>query len=367
MTPRQRVAMAVAHEEPDRAPCDDSFWEDTLARFRREGVPQDVSPTDHFEFDIEHMHLDASPRLPEKIIAEDDQTITAASRYGYSARKWKGRGGALHYFDHASTTRQALEVIKRRMVVDVDGQARIGKAFSIEPFENHPTWEAAASQFRKVAATDRYVLLGFYGPFEATWHHHGFEATLMDMMTDADWIADMMKTYANLVCATIERGWASGIRPDGVFLVEDLGTVKATTFSPDLFRSLLKPCHAQIFALAARLGMARFMHSDGRIHALLDDLVDAGVQVLNPIDTGSGMDLMELKRRYGKRLALFGGISGRDMHDAAVCDARINTQLPIAMRGGGYLFHSDHSVPPDVSLERYREILQLVRRQHAAT
>jgi uroporphyrinogen decarboxylase len=361
VTSRERVQMAVAHEAPDHVPSDDSFWTDTKIRFVAEGMPEDVLEADYFGFDLAHIYLDASPRLPERLLSETEDVVTYVSKSGYSCTKWKHKGGALHYFDHVTPTREAWESVKPRLVVDIDGTARISKQPYFDPFVTYPIWADATAEYREAAVTERYVLLNFYGPWEATWRHHGFVETCMDLAQDADWVADMFATYAELVCATISKGWDCGIRPDGICLQEDLGTTQSTIMSPGAFRQFLIPCYDKIFGLARAYGMSRFMHSDGRIHAVLDDLIEAGVQALNPIDTGSGMDLVDLRNRYGRRLTLYGGISGRDMHDVAKSNAEIDAKIPVAASSGGYIFHSDHSVPPTVGLKRYKEILQRVR------
>ena len=361
MTSRERVQAAVAHEEPDQAPCDDSFWEDCIARFHQEGMPQDVAPADYFDFDIGHIALDASPRVPEKLLDETADRITFVSKHGYSAVMWKCKSGALHYFDHVSQTPEGWDLVKKRMTLEIDGTARISAQSYFPPFTAYPTWEGAAHEYREVAATGRYVLMVFYGPFEATWRHHGYVQTLMDVAENPDLVAEMMGTFTDLVCATIRKGLDCGITPDGAYLAEDLGTTKGLIMSPAAFRRLIKPCYERIFTLARESGMARFMHSDGRIHAVLDDLVEVGLQALNPIDTGSGMDLVDLKKRYGKSLTLFGGVSARDMHEVARSNAQIDQKVAVAARGGGYIYHSDHSVPPTVSLARYKAILKRVR------
>ncbi|MFH0965026.1 MAG: uroporphyrinogen decarboxylase family protein [Planctomycetota bacterium] len=363
LTPLDRVRTALAHEEPDHAPCDDAFFVDTRARFLAEGMPADVRETDYFDFDFENLSLDASPRLPERLIEETEEQRTYVSKSGYSAVVWKKKSGALHYFDHATKTKQDWERIKGRLVVDVDGTARISSTGYFAPFMTYPSWEGAADEYRGLRETGRFMLLGFYGPFEATWRHHGYVETCMDLLQEGDWVADMFNSYTDLVCAVLRRGLEAGIRPDGVFLIEDLGTTHGTLFSPEAFREFIKPCYARICDLARAEGLSRFLHSDGGIHAILDDLVEVGIEALNPIDTGSGMDLVDLKRRYGKALTFFGGVSARNMHDVEKSNAEIDRAIPVAAKGGGYIYHSDHSVPPTVSLARYREILARVRKR----
>ncbi|NQT54118.1 hypothetical protein HQ576_18830, partial [bacterium] len=82
---------------------------------------------------------------------------------------------------------------------------------------------------------------------------------------------------------------------------------------------------------------------------------------LNPLEAKAGMDVVELRQRYGRSLAFYGNIDATKMggpRDAV--DAELRRKVPLA-RHGGYILHSDHSVPPDVTLERYRWILTRAR------
>ncbi len=361
MNSRERVAMAVAHEEPDHAPCDDSLWVDTKARFLSEGMPEDVPDADYFGFDIVHVYLDASPRLPERIIGVTDEQETYVSKHGYSCTAWRKKSGALQYFDHVSATSEGWKKVKEGFALDAGGTARISNVSYFTPLVTYPTWEGAAAQYRKAAGTGRYVLLGGYGPLEALWRHHGYVQTMMDFAENQELLIEMANAHTDLTCAVIRRGVEEGITPDGLFLAEDLGTTHAPIMSPEAFRRVLKPCYVKIFDLCRELKLSRFMHSDGRIHEILDDLVEAGLQVFNPVDTASGMDPVDLKRRYGKELALYGGISARDMHDVEKSNAEIDRCVPVVAKGGGFIYHSDHSVPPSVGLVRFQEILRRVR------
>ena len=74
------------------------------------------------------------------------------------------------------------------------------------------------------------------------------------------------------------------------------------------------------------------------------------------------MDLVELKKQYGDKLSFMGGIDVRAMADPdpAVIEQEIRTKVPVAMEGGGFIYHSDHSVPDSVSFDQYRRVIDLV-------
>jgi uroporphyrinogen decarboxylase len=89
--------------------------------------------------------------------------------------------------------------------------------------------------------------------------------------------------------------------------------------------------------------------------------VDAEVQVLNPLEAKAGMDVLELRERYGRRLAFYGNIDAPKLSGPQeIIEAELRRTIPIA-RCGGYILHSDHSCPPDAVLGRDRRILETAR------
>jgi len=98
---------------------------------------------------------------------------------------------------------------------------------------------------------------------------------------------------------------------------------------------------------------------------LFEDLIECGLQVIQPLEAKSGLDVRRLQAQYGERLTFWGNINVINMASGAdeEIEAEIRTKLsPFVAAGGGYIYHSDHSVPPEVSLERYGLVLDLVRR-----
>lgn len=362
-TSRERIRALVSFQEPDRIGKADAFWEDTLARWRQEGFPANANPADVFGFDFDALYMDASLRLPEKLLEETDEYTVRQDKHGFVAKQWKGRAGALGYLDHAVKTRQDWDRLKRRLDVDFGGTSRIHYISYFEPFVAYPSWDEIAERYRRMRQSDRYILLHVYGPFEATWRKHGFEATLMDLAADPAFIADMAHAHVDLILATLDRARSHGIIPDGLFLVEDLGMTTGPLFSPRTYDQVLYPEHRRLGESLDAQGICFFMHSDGDIRALIPRLIEAGVRVLQPLEVKAGLDVRDLKRRYGGDMAFMGNISVRAMSGSVEeLEREVRSKLEVAMRGGGYIYHSDHSVPPTVSLERYRYLMSLLDR-----
>lgn len=361
LTSKERVRKLLVFEEPDRIARADGFWEDTLARWRAEGLPPEVDPSDYFDFDFDWLYLDASLRLPEKLLEETDEYTIREDKHGFIAKQWKGRAGALGYLDHKVKTRRDWERLKPRLAVDFGGASRINTISYFTPFVQWPTWEEMVARFREMRQRQRYILLMVYGPHEATWRKHGFEATLMDYALDPGFLADMSRTHMDLVIATLEKAQTYGIKPDGILMAEDLGINTGLMLSPKAYDQVLFPEHRRLGDYLHAHGIHYFIHSDGDIRRLIPRLIDAGIQVLQPLEAKAGLDVRQLKEQYGKNLAFMGNIDVRKMAaSSAELEEEVRSKLEVAMRGGGYIYHSDHSVPPTVSLQQYRELMRLL-------
>ena len=93
-----------------------------------------------------------------------------------------------------------------------------------------------------------------------------------------------------------------------------------------------------------------------------DDLIDAGVDCFQPLEAKAHMDIRELKPQYGARVSWMGNIDVMVLitNDRARIEAEVVSKLPIAKAGGGYIYHSDHSIAPGVRWESYQFLMELL-------
>ncbi|MBN1589068.1 MAG: hypothetical protein JW888_06105 [Pirellulales bacterium] len=363
MTHRQRIQAALHFERPDRLPCHESFWDGTIEKWREEGMPPGVAPEDYFDFDLCTMSLDASPRFAQEILERRDGMITFRDRFGYTLTKRDGISSSMKFSDHVTVDEAAWARIKPRfsLVTSADEPARIDEASYFAHFDPYPTWDEAAAKYARLRATQRYMLFQFYGPWEATWRHRSMEKLLMDLALNPDWVRDMAQTYARLVIDVLNHCLKLGMKPDGVFLIEDLGSTRSMLFSPTSWKSVLKPACMELGRFLDEHGIHFWMHSCGAVQPVIDELIDCGLDVLNPLQADAGLDVNGLRGRYGHRLAMYGNIDVRKMIDSqSALEAELRRKVPVA-REGGYVFHSDHSVPPQVGFDRYCWMLKTAR------
>jgi len=132
-----------------------------------------------------------------------------------------------------------------------------------------------------------------------------------------------------------------------------------------MYRELLQPGHARLFAFAHSLGCPVIVHSCGYVEPLVPGLIEAGMDCLQAMEVKAGMDLPTLYRRFGDRIAFFGGLDVRTLitNDRRTIDAEMDAKLLPVLRGGGsYIVHSDHSIPPDVEHDTLVYFLERGRR-----
>jgi uroporphyrinogen decarboxylase len=108
--------------------------------------------------------------------------------------------------------------------------------------------------------------------------------------------------------------------------------------------------------------MSVVLHSCGNVKALIPMFIEAGVKCLQPLETKAGMDLFQLKKDYGKHITLMGGIDVRKMAlGGKELEEEVVEKITFAKKGGGYIYHSDHSIPDNVSFPDYERVISLVK------
>ena len=184
----------------------------------------------------------------------------------------------------------------------------------------------------------------------------GWENFYTDLVADAPFAEALMDRYLEIRLAMAERALEEvGDNVDVVMVTsDDLGMTEGPLISPALYRALIKPRQRRTFdAIRARTNAFLYYHTDGAIYSLLPDLVEIGVQVLNPVEVRAvGMeDTAKLKREFGDALTFWGAI---DTHHvlpqgsvAAVRD-EVRRRIGDLGPGGGYVVGPVHNIQPDV-------------------
>ena len=361
MNGRERVRGAIRRQKIDRIPfyCDELFT-DTARRWLRDCLPQTQSAReDLFNYYCTDLFVDSSMRFEEKLIEENEETMTVSDKYGFVATRNKLIPG-IHYNEHPVKNADDWQRYKERLCVDFGQSGRIHEVTYFKPFEKWPAWREAGEIFSRKQKTGRYVVLRAYGPWEITWRLRGFENAMMDMYLNRAMIEDIIESYTIFLMGVIKKGLDTGIHPDAIFLLDDLGGNNGLLFSPVIIKELFYPAYKRLREFLTNHQLDFLLHSCGNIRDIIPMYIEIGIDVLNPLQA-TEMDIVDIKKQYGNKLSFCGNINSRIMHKRKAIVDEMTYKIPAAMDGGGYIFASDHSIPSEVGFEDYMFILQKAR------
>jgi len=120
------------------------------------------------------------------------------------------------------------------------------------------------------------------------------------------------------------------------------------------------PAHKKLFDFSHSHKLPVVLHCDGFVEPLLPLLIEAGINCLQPIEIKAGMDLLRIKKNFGDKIALIGGMDERvlESNDLKAVEKELTSKLPGAMTGSGYVLQVDHSVSNLVEYETYRFFME---------
>lgn len=348
MTTKERFLRMYSHQEADRIPIIDSPWAGTIARWQREGMPVGMDWVEYFDVDrTANIGVDITPRYEKKIIEDTPEYQIYTTAWGVTQKSFKQQDSTPEFLDFKVTTPEAWAEAKKRMTVEDD---RI-------------PWDRLKQNYDKWTAEGRWITAGFWFGFDVThsWMV-GTETLLIAMYEEPEWVTDMFNTYLDSCIALFDKVWDAGYRFDCINWPDDMGYKGRTFFSNDMYRELLKPVHKRAIEWAHKKGIYAHLHSCGNIMSRIDDLVEIGIDALNPLEVKAGMEPLTLKQKYGDKLVLHGGVNAVLWDDKEAIIAEIERVVPALKENGGYIFSSDHSIPNSVSLENFRAIVETVKR-----
>jgi uroporphyrinogen decarboxylase len=195
------------------------------------------------------------------------------------------------------------------------------------------------------------------GIFEISWFLRGFENFLLDLAAEpvlADAVMDRVEEYLwERTRRILDAG--KGLM-DMMEYNDDVGSQKGMLMSPDLWRKRIKPRMRRFIELCKGYGVRVRYHSCGSIRPIIPDLIEIGVDVLNPIQTAAvDMDLVSLKREFGRDLTFNGGIDTEQIY------RHVRQVLQEVAEDGGYILAPSHVFQPDVPLENVLAVYDAAR------
>jgi hypothetical protein len=360
----ERMNKALRHHEPDRVPISDFFWGGFIRRWRRElGLPDDADPYRYYDLDwiVTIPNMDPHIRSFETLQETEEEVVV---RTGFETTLRKRFDMPMpEPVGWETDTIDKLEAFefddpgdRRRYFAGGDNQiAGVGDGFQ----RNSPPW----------IETVRNLHADFpvYGSMlEAA----EFLTRTVGQLNTMMWIGEYPERMGRQIlrigdfyyrCAQAAIEAAEGLL-DGFVIWGDVAYRRSLFFSPDYWRTYFKPTVQRMIGLCHAHGLPVIYHGCGNVNAILPDFIDLGLEAYNPLEAKASLDAVELRRRFGHRLAFCGNsnIQVWETGDLQAIRREVLRKLNAA-KGGGMIFQSDHSVTSSVSGTTYDYIVKLVR------
>ena len=381
MNSRERILTALNHKEPDRVPFDmggtvvTGIQAKAYRKLRKYlGLPEkeiviidilqqlaqvDDDVMDKLVVDVRNV----SPRSTASFKIELHDTPDGRYRYFYDEYQVGWRmpiDGGLYYdmFDHPLSGEISPDSVDKYTLPD--------------PLD--PVRFAGLREASKIVLEDekRALVIGNIsaGIFELYLWTRGFKEGYSDWAGNPELAKKMLQKYMDLQMAYWEKMFdvMKGIPIDVVQMADDLAGQNNVLISPASYRKLLKPLHKEMFDYIHSKTEAKiFFHSCGAVRVLIPDLIEAGVDILNPVQVNANkMDSADLKRDFGKDICFWGGgvdtqKAFDESHTPEEVRADVRKRLNDFMPGGGFVFNTVHNIQGNVPPENIMAMWETVQ------
>ena len=345
LTGVERIGNILQRKPVDRIGLFEHFWGDTLQVWQEQGhISENEDLALHFGFDMSlcwPFNTVAQLDFKPEVLEETEETILTRDGNGAVLRRHKLHSSTPEHVDFAVKERRGWEELIKPL---------------LKPARERINIEGYRSAKKEARKQERFFCWAGVNAFELMHPVCGHEYMLMGMALDPGWVGEMADTFAELTISLMEMLFAEEGKPDGIWFYEDMGFKQRPFMSPDMYRELIKPAHVKTMDYAHSLGLKVIVHSCGFIEPLLPDLVDAGMDCLQVMEVKAGMDPLRIKRDFGERIALFGGMDAQNLvaNDVDAIREELEEKIPALKEDFGYILHSDHSIPTTTEYETYR-------------
>jgi len=371
LKPRERVSRALNFQEPDRVPTDVGTSAATgitkgayerLVEFL--GITDPQGSVNHLMFQT----ITADERVLKKL-GVDFRTV-------YYRPPDNNRG----YFGpddtHTNEWGITLKRPKNGFYYDIINHPL--REAEIEDIERHD-WPdpydpgrtaGVAEEAQDLYQNSNYAIFGpglEGGFFELSWYLRGMDRFLMDLLINKEFARTLMRKIVDYRKTVIDRYLqAAGKYLDVYYYGDDIAMQTNPLMSMETYREMVKPFQKELFAfIKERTDAKLFYHTCGSITDYLEDLIEIGVDIINPVQVSArNMDTKELKKRFGKRLIFWGAVDTQRVlpfGGTLEVEEEVKRRIKDLAPGGGYVLGAVHNIQPDVPPENILTMFETVR------
>jgi len=346
MNDLERFRACMKYEPMDRAPFWPwGGWPETIERWKNEGYNPDTLDLSVLA-DTRLAYggwFFPNPPFEKRIMGEDEKHLLYYNHEGILMLEMKDNpySSMPQFIKFPVETPDEFRVFWReRMQPDLT--QRMGQDWQ------EKLREIRAQPYPFIIISDRWG--GFFGPLR---NMVGVERLCELFYDDPVFLEEMMDANAGFIIAMMDQILDVAV-PDAFGFWEDMAYKTAPLVSPAMARKFMLPRYQRVTEFLRGRGVQYVgIDSDGFIDSLIPVWLDAGLNFIYPFETQAGMDVLEVRKKYGQELRIWGGFDKRTLAQGpAAIDVEIQRLRPL-MEEGGFIPHTDHSCPPYISFANY--------------
>lgn len=318
--------------------------------WRAQGASEDEIGMTAFGFDyVERHNLAVNVGLfggcEDIVLEETADYVLRRDKYGRRAKRYKWAAGGVHPLEYPVTGWDSWLRIKPRY------------QFAEERFSDG--WAELARQAR---ARQELVYVTMPGGFDEPRQLLGEEGLCLAMVDQPDLVHDMLTTIGDMVELVLERA-SRVVQIDQLSVHEDLAGKSGALIGPRQIREFVGPYYRRTWDMLAARGTRIFdQDSDGNINSVIPAFLETGINAMHPFEPAAGMDIVQIRRTYGPRLAIRGGL---DKHVVRQGQEAIRSELEAKLLPlkdqAGIIFGLDHRIPNGTPIALYRYYVRTAR------
>ena len=350
MNSKERVLAAAERKRTDRPPTSLYGTPEAMERLRKYmGVATDADVMDELDIDLRWVGAPfIGPQERSTGTLEGEGTDFWGCRY----RKAENEFNTYFEFDYHP----------------------LAEALTVDDVENHDWPSAAWWDYSKLPASiaaqnrvePRAIIYFAGGAFESPWYIRGMENFLMDLYENPEIVEAICTHVVDFYTERTRRALAAA--QGGIDIINsggDIGSQHTMLLDPDLWRKHIKPFSSRLIAPYKEMGLKTFYHSCGAIVPVIDDLIEMGLDILDPIQPkAAGMDPENIFAKFGDRLSFHGAIDEQELLPHATADevyAATTHVIDTLGKNGGYIVAPAHAVQGDTPPENVVAIYKAVQ------
>ena len=377
LTPKERVLAAINHQEPDRVPIVVGVSNATGIKMQTYQKLKKLIGVDAPDEYIYYWPELGTAKVDEATLQRLHVDVRGVLDLEPEAIRLRNKNRAPHSPYENSWGTHQIEITEGEWT---SGAPPLKDAVTIEAIENYPWPDMrdptrvahCRAQAKQLAEEGQYAVMGtpwLLFPFERAFGLQGMDTFLLNMAMEPDFA----KALLAKITEKCKEMMGHFLRETGEYLDiikigDDLGTQESLMISPKMYRDMLKPFHADLIAFTKERTDAKvFFHTDGDVFDLIEDFIEIGVDILNPVQTSAGRmaDLDRLKSTYGDRIVFCGAIdTHRILPEGTPEEVQQEVRRVIQSLGpgGGYMLASVHTIMNDVPPENVLAMVDAVEK-----